>query len=103
MRSTPTTSRKPLVIVRSIARTGRRAPRRRSQEKEQVRKRGLPPPLLGMDERGQAPLPDLFSFLTVLIACQHHASTRILQPSRTKVLIRLGKSLFLGRVRQRRA
>jgi hypothetical protein len=27
---------------------------------EQVRKRGLPPPLLGLDERGQAPLPDLF-------------------------------------------
>jgi uncharacterized heparinase superfamily protein len=31
-------------------------------KKEQVRKRGLPPPLLGLDERGQAPLPDLFSF-----------------------------------------
>jgi len=31
-------------------------------EKEQVRKRGLPPLLLGLDERGQAPLPDLFSF-----------------------------------------
>jgi glutamine synthetase len=29
---------------------------------EQVRKRGLPPPLLGLDERGQAPLPDLFYF-----------------------------------------
>jgi hypothetical protein len=29
-------------------------------EMEQVRKRGLPPPLLGLDERGQAPLPDLF-------------------------------------------
>jgi len=29
-------------------------------EIEQVRKRGLPPPLLGWDERGQAPLPDLF-------------------------------------------
>src|SRR6185369_3535229 len=28
--------------------------------KEQVRKRGLPPPLLGLEERGQAPLPDLF-------------------------------------------
>jgi len=27
---------------------------------EQVRKRGLPPPMLGLDERGQAPLPDLF-------------------------------------------
>jgi len=27
---------------------------------EQVRKRGLPPLLLGVDERGQAPLPDLF-------------------------------------------
>jgi len=27
---------------------------------EQVRKRGLPPPLLGLDKRGQAPLPDLF-------------------------------------------
>ena len=27
---------------------------------EQVRKRGLPPPFLGFDERGQAPLPDLF-------------------------------------------
>ena len=27
---------------------------------EQVRKRGLPPLLLGLDERGQAPLPDLF-------------------------------------------
>ena len=31
-------------------------------KKEQVRKRGLPPPLSGLDERGQAPLPDLFSF-----------------------------------------
>jgi len=31
-------------------------------KREQVRKRGLPPPLLGLDERGQAPLPDLFSF-----------------------------------------
>ena len=29
---------------------------------EQVRKRGLPPPLLGLEERGQAPLPDLFYF-----------------------------------------
>src|SRR5690349_11216631 len=29
-------------------------------DKEQVRKRGLPPLLLGLDERGQAPLPDLF-------------------------------------------
>jgi hypothetical protein len=29
-------------------------------ELEQVRKRGLPPPLLGLEERGQAPLPDLF-------------------------------------------
>jgi len=29
---------------------------------EQVRKRGLPPPLLGWDKRGQAPLPDLFYF-----------------------------------------
>src|SRR6185295_2262451 len=27
---------------------------------EQVRKRGLPPLLLGLDGRGQAPLPDLF-------------------------------------------
>jgi hypothetical protein len=27
---------------------------------EQVRKGGLPPLLLGLDERGQAPLPDLF-------------------------------------------
>jgi hypothetical protein len=30
------------------------------QNKEQVRKRGLPPLLLGLDERGQAPLPDVF-------------------------------------------
>ena len=29
-------------------------------------------------------------------ACQHYTSARILQSSRTKVLIRLGKSLFLG-------
>jgi len=29
-------------------------------DKEQVRKRGLPPLMLGLDERGQAPLPDLF-------------------------------------------
>jgi hypothetical protein len=34
--------------------------KRTSQWKEQVRKRGLPPLLLGLDERGQAPLPDLF-------------------------------------------
>src|SRR6185295_15536283 len=31
-----------------------------SQRIEQVRKRGLPPPLPGFEERGQAPLPDLF-------------------------------------------
>jgi len=31
-----------------------------NSEIEQVRKRGLPPLLLGLDERGQAPLPDLF-------------------------------------------
>jgi len=38
--------------------------RRNEQLKiEQVRKRGLPPLLLGWDERGQAPLPDLFYFL----------------------------------------
>jgi hypothetical protein len=30
------------------------------------------------------------------MTCQHYTSPRILQPSRTKVLIRLGKSLFLG-------
>ena len=29
-------------------------------------------------------------------ACHLHTSARILQPSRTKLLIRLGKSLFLG-------
>jgi hypothetical protein len=32
----------------------------KSGRNEQVRKRGLPPLLLGLDERGQAPLPDLF-------------------------------------------
>ena len=31
-----------------------------------------------------------------LRSCHLHASHRILQPSRTKLLIRLGKSLFLG-------
>ena len=31
-----------------------------NDEQEQVRKRGLPPLWLGLDERGQAPLPDLF-------------------------------------------
>jgi hypothetical protein len=35
---------------------------KKSVKEEQVRKRGLPPPLLGLDERGQAPLPDLFFF-----------------------------------------
>ena len=34
--------------------------------------------------------------LSLFLACQHDGSTRMLQPSRTKVLIRLGKSLFLG-------
>jgi hypothetical protein len=37
------------------------------QEEEPVRKRGLPPLFLGFDERGQAPLPDLFFFLLVLL------------------------------------
>jgi hypothetical protein len=32
----------------------------RQLDKEQVRKGGLPPLLLGFDERGQAPLPDRF-------------------------------------------
>jgi hypothetical protein len=32
----------------------------RQLNKEQVRKGGLPPLLLGLDERAQAPLPDLF-------------------------------------------
>src|SRR5215213_10869192 len=42
-------------------------------QREQVRKRGLPPPLLGFDQRGQAPLPDLFILLTdlsiILLTC----------------------------------
>jgi len=33
---------------------------RKLGEEEQVRKRGLPPLLLGLNKRGQAPLPDLF-------------------------------------------
>ena len=34
--------------------------------------------------------------LKVAITCQHQSSSPILQLSRTKLLIRLGKSLFLG-------
>src|SRR6185369_15395043 len=37
-----------------------------SQEVEQVRKRGLPPLLEEFDERGQAPLPDLFYSIVFL-------------------------------------
>ena len=47
-----------------------------ASEKEQVRKRGLPPLLLGLDKRGQAPLPDLFylSFHFILSRNCHYDS-----------------------------
>ena len=38
---------------------------RKNIRKEQVRKRGLPPPVPSKQQRGQAPLPDLL-FLTRL-------------------------------------
>src|SRR6185369_15315281 len=50
----------------SHAKAQRRKEAGQVEAKEQVRKRGLPPPLLGLDERGQAPLPDLF-FYEILI------------------------------------
>src|SRR6185369_1390478 len=41
----------------------------KQKELEQVRKRGLPPLLLGLGERGQAPLPDLFYSQRLLCLC----------------------------------
>src|SRR6185369_10532809 len=51
-------------------------------KEEQVRKRGLPPLILGSDKRGQAPLPDLFfsrvvRFLMVQFLTGYNSKTNL--------------------------
>jgi len=58
---------------------------------EQVRKRGLPPPLLGWDERGQAPLPDLFYFYSMYVPWLFYSLSSIPDLSYRKEGVRTGK------------
>jgi hypothetical protein len=56
---------------------------------EQVRKRGLPPLLLGLDKRGQATLPDLFggtAFIVLRKVSQRSAEKRALGNKTFRVL-----------------